>query len=215
MDAPEAAADVAPLFLANMASAFSTKQLVLLLVVPLGGYVCEAARNGSLKWYRVGAVLTRTPPGRRRGGAAKGGGAGKPVNSCTMARKLEASVVSTVVGGRRDGLGRFLVCLRATVGGDGSCSAATGKEQSGGRWKQEAAPCSSRKVEEGEGGKSGWSSRKAEASAAVEDGRPWLSLVVEAMAGLEDGWMDGDIGFVGIVMIVEEVRTQHMPTAPK
>ena len=35
------------------------------------------------------------------------GGDGMPVNSCTMARKLEVSVVSTVVGARRDARVRF------------------------------------------------------------------------------------------------------------
>lgn len=35
------------------------------------------------------------------------GGAGMPVNSCTMALKLLVSVVSTVVGARRDALDLF------------------------------------------------------------------------------------------------------------
>jgi hypothetical protein len=55
----------------------------------------------------------------------------KPVNSCTMARKLEASVVRTVVGCRRDGLGRFRVCLclgAPDVGGEGFCASAAGKK---------------------------------------------------------------------------------------
>lgn len=39
---------------------------------------------------------------------AENGGAGMPVNSCTMARKLEVSVVRTVVGARREALDRFL-----------------------------------------------------------------------------------------------------------
>lgn len=38
--------------------------------------------------------------------AAKGG-LGMPVNSCTMARKFEVSVVSTVVGARRDARALF------------------------------------------------------------------------------------------------------------
>jgi hypothetical protein len=39
-----------------------------------------------------------------------------------MARKLEVSVVSTVVGGRRDALGRFLGGLLLDVGaGGGGC----------------------------------------------------------------------------------------------
>lgn len=36
------------------------------------------------------------------------GGAGIPVNSCTMARKFEVSVVKTVVGARREALNLFL-----------------------------------------------------------------------------------------------------------
>jgi hypothetical protein len=55
----------------------------------------------------------------------------KPVNSGTMARKLEASVVRTVVGCRRDGLGRFRVCLclgAPDVGGEGFCASAAGKK---------------------------------------------------------------------------------------
>lgn len=46
---------------------------------------------------------------RERGGNGddENGGAGMPVNSCTMARKLDVSVVSTVVGARLDALDRF------------------------------------------------------------------------------------------------------------
>ena len=46
--------------------------------------------------------------------AAKGGD-GMPVNSCTMARKLEVSIVSTVVGTRRDARIRFLDPLAVAV----------------------------------------------------------------------------------------------------
>lgn len=44
---------------------------------------------------------------RLKGEVVKGG-AGIPVNSWTIARKLVVSVVSTVVGARRDALGLFL-----------------------------------------------------------------------------------------------------------
>lgn len=46
--------------------------------------------------------------------AAVNGGAGIPVNSWTMARKLVVSVVNTVVGARREALGLFFE-LRATL----------------------------------------------------------------------------------------------------
>lgn len=39
-----------------------------------------------------------------------------PVNSCTMARKLDVSVVSTVVGARREARVRFLEPLGVAVG---------------------------------------------------------------------------------------------------
>ena len=52
--------------------------------------------------------------------AAPKGGDGMPVNSCTMARKLEVSVVSTVVGARRDARVRFLDPL------GGCCAAGAG-----------------------------------------------------------------------------------------
>lgn len=42
-----------------------------------------------------------------------------PVNSCTMARKLVVSVVSTVVGARREARDRFLELLAGGSGGGG------------------------------------------------------------------------------------------------
>nr|CAB3456926.1 unnamed protein product [Digitaria exilis] len=54
--------------------------------------------------------------------AAPKGGDGMPVNSCTMARKLEVSVVSTVVGARRDARVRF----REPLGGGCCAGAAAG-----------------------------------------------------------------------------------------
>lgn len=39
-----------------------------------------------------------------------------PVNSCTMARKLDVSVVSTVVGARREARVRFLEPRGVAVG---------------------------------------------------------------------------------------------------
>jgi len=91
------------------------------------------------------------PPRRRGrtagGGAGAKGGAGKLVNSCTMARKLEVSVVSTVVGGRREALGRFLAVLAAGAGAGGSGGTGGGGEgddmavEEAGRrrpWKEES-----------------------------------------------------------------------------
>lgn len=53
------------------------------------------------------------------------------MNSCTMARKLDVSVVRTVVGGRRDALDRFLEA-RAGPG-------AAGRSGWTGWWPEEAA----------------------------------------------------------------------------
>lgn len=53
------------------------------------------------------AAWRRSNRARGKGDDAKGG-AGRPVNSCTMARKLDVSVVSTVVDARRDARDRFL-----------------------------------------------------------------------------------------------------------
>lgn len=50
----------------------------------------------------------RPSRGRTKGDEEAKGGVGKPVNSWTMARKFDVSVVSTVVGGFRDALDRFL-----------------------------------------------------------------------------------------------------------
>lgn len=44
---------------------------------------------------------------REKGEPAAKGGAGIPVNSCTMARKLEVSVARTVVGALREARDRF------------------------------------------------------------------------------------------------------------
>lgn len=44
------------------------------------------------------------------------GGAGMPVNSCTIARKLDVSVVSTVVGARLEARVRFLDEPRGGIG---------------------------------------------------------------------------------------------------
>jgi hypothetical protein len=94
-----------------------------------------------------------------------------PVNSCTMARKLEVSVVTTVVGGRRDARGRFRGGLRAAddeaeaeaAGGRGSCEVVAAGKKELVDWSR----------------KSAWSSRKAEAGAPGDGGE--LSLAVEAM----------------------------------
>lgn len=48
------------------------------------------------------------PSRGRENGEEMKGAAGKPVNSCTIARKLDASVERTVVGARRDARERFL-----------------------------------------------------------------------------------------------------------
>lgn len=70
--------------------------------------------------------MRRSSRGRGKGEAAKGG-VGKPVNCCTMARKLEVSVVRTVVGARRDALDRFLdprgaAAERSACNTGGGCS---------------------------------------------------------------------------------------------
>jgi hypothetical protein len=55
-------------------------------------------------WNSPNPVLRR---GRTNGEAGTKGAAGNPVNSCTMARKFDVSVVNTVVGGRLDALDLF------------------------------------------------------------------------------------------------------------
>jgi hypothetical protein len=65
-----------------------------------------------------------------------------------MARKLEVSVVSTVVGGRREALGRFLAGFAGAAGGSGGTGggggegddvAAAGEDVVGRRpWKEES-----------------------------------------------------------------------------
>jgi hypothetical protein len=122
------------------------------VVQELGGRSME-----ELCWYLRGDGRMRNgggPPRRRGrtagGGAAAKGGAGKPVNSWTMARKLEVSVVSTVVGGRRDARGRFLAGFDEEVaagwwwwGGSGGTvgrGGGGGQEEAAGRrpWKEES-----------------------------------------------------------------------------
>jgi hypothetical protein len=94
---------------------------------------------------RNDGVLPRRRGRTAGGGAGAKGGAGKPVNSCTMARKLEVSVVSTVVGGRREALGRFLAGFAgAGAGGSGGIGGGgegddTAVEEAGRRpWKEES-----------------------------------------------------------------------------
>jgi hypothetical protein len=128
------------------------------------------------------------PAGPRWGANDGGGGAGMPVNSCTMARKLEVSVVTTVVGGRRDARGRFRGGFRAAddeaeaAGARGSCEVVPGKKELL-DWSR----------------KSAWSSRKAEVGAPGDGGE--LSLPVYAMgrpeASVRVGSVDGDVGFGG------------------
>lgn len=79
------------------------------------GLVCNFCGNGLRRygeprallepdWNSPNPVLKR---GRTNGEAGTKGAAGNPVNSCTMARKFDVSVVSTVVGGRLDALDLF------------------------------------------------------------------------------------------------------------
>jgi hypothetical protein len=148
-------------------------------------------------WYLRGEGRIRNggPPRKRGrtagGGAAAKGGAGKPVNSCTMARKLEVSVVSTVVGGRREARGRFLAGF-VRWGGSGGAGGRGGddwEEEALRRpWKEESRYRLLLARVEDEGRKILWwwevNSWSAPASALVgregEDGR--LSLV-DAMDG--------------------------------
>ena len=109
----------------------STRELVL-LAVALARVVVVVVQvlgpgGSSMPGYLRGEGRMRNgggPPRSRGrtagGGAGAKGGAGKPVNSCTMARKLEVSVVSTVVGGRRDALGRFLAGFVVVAGAAGA-----------------------------------------------------------------------------------------------
>lgn len=55
----------------------------------------------------MAALPKRSSREREKGGTAAKGGAGIPVNSCTMARKLEVSVARTVVGALREARDRF------------------------------------------------------------------------------------------------------------
>lgn len=79
------------------------------------GLVCNFCGNGLRRygeprpllepdWNSPNPVLRR---GRTNGEAGTKGAAGNPVNSCTMARKFDVSVVNTVVGGRLDALDLF------------------------------------------------------------------------------------------------------------
>jgi hypothetical protein len=96
-----------------------------------------------------------------------------------MARKLEVSVVSTVVGGRRDARGRFRGGLRAAADDD--------EPGAGCRGSREVVVVTGKKELVAPGSRKScwwwWSSRKADAVAAGEDG--WLSLAVDAMGGSE------------------------------
>lgn len=137
----------------------STRELVLLALavarVVLVVVVQVLGPGGSSTGYLRGDGRMRNgggPPRSRGrtvgGGAGAKGGAGKPVNSCTMARKLEVSVVSTVVGGRREALGRFLAGFAGAAGGSGGTGggggegddvAAAGEDVVGRRpWKEES-----------------------------------------------------------------------------
>lgn len=58
------------------------------------------------------------------------GAVGMPVNSCTMARKLEVSVVRTVVGARREALDRFLETREGGSGWSG-CTGVVEDEDDG------------------------------------------------------------------------------------
>lgn len=55
-------------------------------------------------------------------GAISNGGDGMPVNCCTMARKLEVSVFSTVVCARREALDRFFELRGAAADWSGGCT---------------------------------------------------------------------------------------------
>jgi hypothetical protein len=86
----------------------------LKLLCATEGLVCNFCGNGlrygeprallEPDWNCPNPVLRR---GRTNGEAGTKGAAGNPVNSCTMARKFDVSVVSTVVGGRLDALDLF------------------------------------------------------------------------------------------------------------
>lgn len=71
---------------------------------PAGNFCAEGLRT---KDGTAAPMLKRSSRGRGNGGEGKGG-VGKPVNCCTIARKLEVSVLRTVVGARLDALDLFL-----------------------------------------------------------------------------------------------------------
>jgi len=115
-----------------------------------------AVRKGRRRWSKRERAIAP---------AAAKGGAGMPVNSCTMARKLEVSVVSTVVGGRREALGRFLAGFVAGAagaggsggGGEGDDMAAVEEEVVGRRpWKEESRYRLAGEDEEEDGKKRLW-----------------------------------------------------------
>jgi len=118
--------------------------LARVAVQELGGSSTGYLRGEGRK--RNGGVPPRRRGRTAGGGAGAKGGAGKPVNSCTMARKLEVSVVSTVVGGRREALGRFLAGLAGAgaggsggTGGGGEGDDMAGEEAGRRRpWKEES-----------------------------------------------------------------------------
>lgn len=76
-------------------------------------------RNWSMRGRRKGEEETE--------GRAKGA-AGIPVNSWTMARKLEVSVVSTVVGARREARDRFLEFRGGGAAGGSACASTAAVE---------------------------------------------------------------------------------------
>lgn len=87
----------------------------------LRGTLCTKGRNrygGDSELVRLDRRAEAVPKRSSRARAndvAEKGGAGIPVNSCTMARKFDVSVVRTVVGARREALDRFLE-LRVGLG---------------------------------------------------------------------------------------------------
>lgn len=88
-------------------------------------------RKAGLKKKGGGGLMRERGKWREAAAAEVGelakGGAGMPVNSCTMARKLEVSVVRTVVGARLEARERFLdglvVVVVVVVGPDDAAGA--------------------------------------------------------------------------------------------
>jgi hypothetical protein len=85
----------------------------------------------------VGSATEERAAGRAaRWWGANGSGVGMPVNSCTMARKLETSVVITVGGGRRDTRGRFRGGFGAADGEAAEAAGDRGSSLLGARWRE-------------------------------------------------------------------------------